>query len=116
MPLSIFSSEGAVEGWLHYSPQDQTNFSSEGLTNLHFFAVMREYNVLGFFLVSSIFRAKKDASIYLSSCLCTIGSSSSEEEYGVHEVTSSDYARMKKPCLSSHQKEELKDGYCGSMW
>ena len=35
--MSIFSSEGAVEGWLHYSPQDQTNFSSEGLTNLHFF-------------------------------------------------------------------------------
>ena len=54
--MSIFSSEGAVEGWLHYSPHDQTNFSSEGLTNLHFFAVMREYNVvLGFFLVSSIF-------------------------------------------------------------
>ena len=26
-----FSSEGAVEGWLHYSPQDQTNFSSEGV-------------------------------------------------------------------------------------
>ena len=22
-----------------------------------------------------------------------------------------DYARMKKPCLSSHQKEQLKDGY-----
>ena len=39
------------------------------------------------------------------------GSSSSEEEYGVHEVTSSDYARMKKPYLSSHQKEQLKDGY-----
>ena len=37
-------------------PQDQTNFSSEGLTNLHLFAVMRKYNVvLGFFLVSSIF-------------------------------------------------------------
>ena len=54
--MSIFSSKGAVEGWLHYSPQDQTNFSSEGLTNLHFFAVMREYNVvLGFFLVTSIF-------------------------------------------------------------
>ena len=54
--MSIFSSEGAVEGWLHYSPQDQTNFSSEGLTNLHFFAVMREYNVfLGFFPMSSIF-------------------------------------------------------------
>ena len=54
--MSIFSSEGAIEGWLHYSPQDQTNFSSKGLTNLHFFAVMREYNVvLGFFLVSSIF-------------------------------------------------------------
>ena len=54
--MSIFSSEGAVEGWLHYSPQDQTNFSSEGLANLHFFAVMREYNgVVGFFLVSSIF-------------------------------------------------------------
>ena len=54
--MSILSSEGAVEGWLHYSPQDQTNFSSEGLTNLHFLAVMREYNVvLGFFLVSSIF-------------------------------------------------------------
>ena len=53
--MSIFSSEGAVEGWLHYSPQYQTNFSSEGLKNLHFFAVMREYNVLGFFLVSSIF-------------------------------------------------------------
>ena len=54
--MFIFSSEGAVEGWLHYSPQDQTNFSSEGLTNLHIFAVMREYNiVLGFFLVSSIF-------------------------------------------------------------
>ena len=35
--MSIFSSEGAVEGWLHYSPQDQTNFSSEGLTNLHLF-------------------------------------------------------------------------------
>ena len=30
-------------------PQDQTNFSSEGLTNLHFLVVMREYNVvLGF--------------------------------------------------------------------
>ena len=54
--MYIFSSEGAVEGWLHYSPQDQTNFGSEGLTNLHFFAVMREYNVvLGFSLVSSIF-------------------------------------------------------------
>lgn len=26
-------------------------------------------------------------------------------------MTSSDYARMKKPCLSSHQKEQLKDGY-----
>ena len=51
--MSILSSEGAVEGWLHYSPQDQTNFSSEGL---HIFAVMHEYNVvLGFFLVSSIF-------------------------------------------------------------
>ena len=36
---------------------------------------------------------------------------SSEEEYGVREVTSSDYARMKTPCLSSHQKEQLKDGY-----
>ena len=36
--MSIFSLEGAFEGWLHYSPQDQTNFSSEGLTNLHFFA------------------------------------------------------------------------------
>ena len=35
--MSIFSSEGAVEGWLHYSPQDQTNFSSEGLTDLHLF-------------------------------------------------------------------------------
>ena len=44
--MSIFSSEGAAEGWLHYSPQDQTNFSSEGLTNLHFFVVMREYNVV----------------------------------------------------------------------
>ena len=44
-----FSSEGSVEGWLNYFPQDQTNFSSEGLTNLHFFAVMHEYNVvLGF--------------------------------------------------------------------
>ena len=54
--MSIFSSKGVVEGRLHYSPQDQTNFSSEGLTNLHFFAMMREYNVvLGFFLVSSIF-------------------------------------------------------------
>ena len=54
--MSIFSSEGAVEGWLHYSPQDQTNFSSEGLTNLHLFVVLHEYNVvLGFFLVSSIF-------------------------------------------------------------
>ena len=52
-----------------------------------------------------------DASISKSSCLCTTGSSSSEEEYGVREVTSSDYARMKKPCLSSHQKEQLKDGY-----
>ena len=40
----------------------------------------------------------------------TTGSSSSEEEYGVREVTSSDYARMKKPCLSYHQKEQLKDG------
>ena len=37
-------------------PQEQTNIISEGLTNLHFFVVMREYNVvLGFFLVSSIF-------------------------------------------------------------
>ena len=37
-------------------PQDQTNFSSEGPTNLHFLVVMREYNVvLGFFPVSSIF-------------------------------------------------------------
>ena len=54
--MSILSSEGAVEGWLHYSPQDQTNFSSEGLTKSPFFAVMCEYNVvLGFFLVSSIF-------------------------------------------------------------
>ena len=54
--MSIFSSEGAVEGWLHYSPQDQTNLSSEGLTDLHFFGVMRKYNiVLGFFSVSSIF-------------------------------------------------------------
>ena len=54
--MSIFSSEGAVEGWLPYSAQDQTNFSSEGLTKSPFFAVMREYNVvLGFFLVSSIF-------------------------------------------------------------
>ena len=54
--MSIFSSEGAVEGWLHYSPQVQTNFSSEGLTNLHLFVMMREYNVvLGFFRVSSIF-------------------------------------------------------------
>ena len=54
--MSILSLEGAVEGWLHYSPQDQSNFRSEGLTNLHFFAVMCEYNVvLGFFLVSSIF-------------------------------------------------------------
>ena len=35
--MSIFSSEGAVEGWLHYSPQDQTNFSSEGLTKSPFF-------------------------------------------------------------------------------
>ena len=35
--MSIFSSEGVVEGWLHYSPQDQTNFSSEGLTDLHLF-------------------------------------------------------------------------------
>ena len=26
-------------------------------------------------------------------------------------MTSSDYARMKKPCLSSHQKEQLKGGY-----
>ena len=26
-------------------------------------------------------------------------------------MTSSDYARMKKPSLSSHQKEQLKDGY-----
>ena len=53
--MSIFSSEGAVEGWLHYPPQDQTNFSSEGLTNLRFLVVMREYNVvLGFFPVSSI--------------------------------------------------------------
>ena len=26
-------------------------------------------------------------------------------------MTSSDYARMKKPCLSYHQKEQLKDGY-----
>ena len=52
----LSSSERAVEGWLHYSPQDQTNFSSEGLTKSPFFAVMREYNVvLGFFLVSSIF-------------------------------------------------------------
>jgi hypothetical protein len=33
------------------------------------------------------------------------------KEYGVREVTSSDYARMKKSCLSSHQKEQLKDGY-----
>ena len=32
-------------------------------------------------------------------------------QYGVREVTSSDYARMKKPCLSSHRKEQLKDGY-----
>ena len=54
--MSIFSSEGVVEGWLHYSPQGQTNFSSKVLTNPHFFAVMREYNVvLGFSLVSSIF-------------------------------------------------------------
>ena len=30
--MSILSSEGEVEGWLHYSPQDQTNFSLEGLT------------------------------------------------------------------------------------
>ena len=37
-------------------PTRPNKFSSEGLTNLHFFAVMREYNVvLGFFLVSSIF-------------------------------------------------------------
>ena len=43
--LSIISSEGAVEGWLHYSPQDRTNFSSEGLTNLNFLAMMRKYNV-----------------------------------------------------------------------
>ena len=54
--MSILSSEGAVEGWLHYSPQDQANFSSEGLTDLHFVAVVRKYNVvLGFFPVSSIF-------------------------------------------------------------
>ena len=54
--MSILSSEGAVEGWLLYSPQDQTNFSLEGLTKSPFFVVMREYNVvLGFFLVSSIF-------------------------------------------------------------
>ena len=26
-------------------------------------------------------------------------------------MTSSDYARMKKPCLSYHQKEQLTDGY-----
>ena len=49
-----FSSEGAVEGWLHYSPQDQTNFSSEGLTNLHQKEQLKDV-VLGFFLVSSIF-------------------------------------------------------------
>ena len=54
--MSTFLSEGAVEGWLHYPPQDQTNFSLEGLTNLHFLAVMREYNVvLAFFPGSSIF-------------------------------------------------------------
>ena len=34
-----------------------------------------------------------------------------KKEYGVREVTSSDYARMKKPYISSHQKEQLKDGY-----
>ena len=26
-------------------------------------------------------------------------------------MTSSDYARIKKPCLYYHQKEQLKDGY-----
>jgi len=56
--MSIFSSKGAVEGWLHYSPQDQTNFSSKGLRDLHLFAVMRKYNVvLGFFPVSPFFKS-----------------------------------------------------------
>src|SRR5215216_6378182 len=59
----------------------------------------------------SLFSEQTDASIQLFSCLCTTGSSSSEEEYGVREVPSSDYAKMKKLSLSSHQKEQLKDRY-----
>ena len=52
--LSYHQKEQLKDGYI--TPQDQTNFSLEGLTNLHFFAVMREYNVvLGFFLVKSIF-------------------------------------------------------------
>ena len=68
--MSICSSEGPVVGWLHYSPQDQTNFSSEGLTDLHFFAVIRKYNVvLGFFQVSSIFSKSVLYMDHVGSCL-----------------------------------------------
>ena len=38
--------KGAVEGWLHYCPQEQTNFSSEGLTDLHLYCCDGQYNVI----------------------------------------------------------------------
>ena len=38
--------KGAVEGWLHYCPQEQTNFSSEGLTEVHLCCGDGQYNVV----------------------------------------------------------------------